>query len=47
MKEEGRRERRWVRGKHGGDVYSGGERLRSSLGILADSMIVFHVDRHG
>ena len=40
---------RWGGGgvNHGGDLYSGGEHLGVSFEILADSVRVFHVARHG
>ena len=33
--------------KHGGDVYSAGERLGDALQILADSVKVSHVAQYG
>ena len=33
--------------KHGGDIYSGGERRGAELEILADSVRVLHIAQHG
>ena len=47
MEKYGKRERGRQGVKHGGNVYSGGERLGDILEILADSARVSHVDQHG
>ena len=47
MNKEGQRESRGRGVNHGVNVYTGGERLGDTLEILADSVRVSHVVRHG